>query len=51
MAGAVRVSAPQGGAANGEGDLRCPLETTKFDVLDHLKTIKQQIAYMEAEMN
>jgi len=28
-----------------------PLKTTKFDVQDHLKTRKQQIAYLEAALD
>ena len=28
-----------------------PPETTKFDVLDHLKTVKEQIAYLEAALD
>jgi probable addiction module antidote protein len=28
-----------------------PLETTRFDVLDHLKTVKKQIAYLEAALD
>lgn len=28
-----------------------PLKTTKFDIQDHLKTIKQQIAYLEAALD
>jgi probable addiction module antidote protein len=28
-----------------------PLETTKFDVTDHLKTVKKQIAYLEAALD
>ena len=28
-----------------------PLETTKFDVLDHLATIEEQIAYLEAGLD
>jgi probable addiction module antidote protein len=27
-----------------------PLETTKFDVQDHLKTIEEQVAYIEAAL-
>jgi probable addiction module antidote protein len=28
-----------------------PLETTKFNVLDRLKTVKEQIAYLEAALD
>jgi probable addiction module antidote protein len=28
-----------------------PLETTKFDVLDHLNTVEEQIAYLEAALD
>ena len=28
-----------------------PLETTRFDVLDHLATIEEQIAYLEAALD
>jgi probable addiction module antidote protein len=28
-----------------------PPETTKFDVLDHLKTVEEQIAYLEAALD
>jgi probable addiction module antidote protein len=28
-----------------------PLKTTKFDVLDHLATIEEQIAYLEATLD
>jgi probable addiction module antidote protein len=28
-----------------------PLETTKFDVLSHLATIEEQIAYLEAALD
>jgi probable addiction module antidote protein len=28
-----------------------PLKTTKFDIQDHLKTLEQQIAYLEAALD
>ncbi len=28
-----------------------PIKTTKFDIQDHLKTVKQQISYLEAALD
>ncbi len=34
--------------ASGERDLNMPLETTRFDIQDHLKTPEDRLLYLEA---